>query len=69
MTKKLKRILSDRHIPSHLRQRLPVICDDGGVLTIPGIVARDGAFDKKGKLIIKTYYKSFGNGGINEKEE
>ena len=69
MTKKLKRVLSDLHIPSHLRSRLPVICDDGGVVTIPGIVARDGAFDKKGKLRIKTYYKLCSNGGINEKEE
>jgi len=69
MTKKLKRVFCDLHIPSHLRSRLPIICDDGGVLAVPGIVARDGAFDKKGKLSIKTYFKSFSNGGINEKEE
>ncbi|MBO5313383.1 MAG: tRNA lysidine(34) synthetase TilS [Clostridia bacterium] len=57
MTKKLKRVLSDRHIPSHIRTRLPVICDEMGVLTIPSIIARDGAYSKKGDLIIKTYIR------------
>lgn len=57
VTKKLKRVFCDKHIPSHKRCRLPVICDDKGVLAIPGIVARDGAFNKKGDLTIKTYIK------------
>ena len=55
MTKKLKRILSDLHIPSHERKKLPVICDCDGVLAIPGIVARDGAFNKNGDLTLKIY--------------
>ena len=56
-TKKLKRVLTDLHIPSHERKRLPVICDEKGVLCVPGIIARDGAFDKKGDLIIRIYIK------------
>ena len=56
-TKKLKRVLTDLHIPSHERKRLPVICDEKGVLCVPGIIARDGAFDKKGDLHIRIYIK------------
>ncbi len=63
-TKKLKRVLSDRHIPFHIRSTLPVICDEAGIVAIPGIIARDGAFAKNGDLEIITY-----SGGINEKKE
>ena len=63
-TKKLKRVLADRHIPSHIRPTLPVICDGNGVVAIAGIIARDGAFNKKGDLEIITYI-----GGTNEKKE
>ena len=71
MTKRLKRILSDRHIPSHKRDILPVICDELGVLTIPGIVARDGAYDKSGKIKINIYSRisNSADGGIDEEEE
>ena len=75
MTKKLKRIFSDRHIPSHKRDLLPVICDGLGVLAIPGIVARDGAYSKHGDLIINVYRKEYSridnsaDGGIDEEEK
>lgn len=71
MTKKLKRILSDRHITSHKRDLVPVICDDLGILAIPGIVARDGAFNKKGNLIINTYSRinNSADGGIDEEKK
>ena len=63
MTKKLKRIFADRHIPSHKRDLIPVICDEDGILTIPGILTRDGAFAKGSQgggetIIIKAYTKS-----------
>ena len=63
MTKKLKRIFTDRHIPSHERGLIPVICDGDGVLAIPGIVARDGAFATKkesgeGIITIKVYTRA-----------
>ena len=57
VTKKLKRVFCDKHIPSHERGRLAVICDEAGVLAVPGIIARDGAYCKKGNLTIKTYIK------------
>lgn len=65
ITKKLKKVFTDLHIPSHLRPLLPVICDDLGVLAVPGIVARDKAFDKKGDINIRVY----NYGGSNEKEK
>lgn len=65
ITKKLKKVFTDLHIPSHIRPLLPVICDDLGVLAVPGIVARDKAFDKKGDIIIRVY----NYGGSDEKEE
>lgn len=63
MTKKLKRIFTDRHIPSHERGLIPVICDEDGVLAIPGIVARDGAFASKNQreddiITIKVYTRA-----------
>jgi len=62
MTKKIKRIFADRHIPSHKRDLIPLVCDGEGVLAIPGIVARDGAFVKKSQsdnetITIKVYKK------------
>ena len=44
MTKKVKRMLCDADIPKSLRGRIPVFCDDSGILWIPGFKPRD--FDK-----------------------
>lgn len=49
MNRRLKKLLCDKKIPE--RDRLPVICDDDGVLFVPGIGARDGAADKEGVRI------------------
>ncbi|MBR7101827.1 MAG: tRNA lysidine(34) synthetase TilS [Clostridia bacterium] len=42
MTKKIKRILCDRHIPSHLRSRIPLICDENGIVALGDLCVRDG---------------------------
>lgn len=43
MTKKLKKLLCDKDIPPHLRDRIPLIClPDGSPLWYPGAVFRDG---------------------------
>jgi tRNA(Ile)-lysidine synthase len=57
MTKKVKRILCDNHIPSHLRDKLPIICDDGGIVALPGLCIRDGcrAFKDSDTIEIKFY--------------
>jgi tRNA(Ile)-lysidine synthase len=42
MSKKIKTILCDKHIPSHLRDRIPIICDDNGIVAIGNLCMRDG---------------------------
>lgn len=42
MNKKVKKLLCEKHIESHLRDKIPFICDDNGILVIPGVAVRDG---------------------------
>ena len=35
-TRTVKKLLIDRRIPRHLRERLPVVADDGGVAALAG---------------------------------
>ena len=48
MTRKVKKLLSERKIPLSRRDRLPVICDDSGIIWIPGFPAKDGYEAKDG---------------------
>ncbi len=41
MTRKLKKVFNDRGIPPSVRARIPVICDDKGVVWVPGLPVRD----------------------------
>ncbi|MBQ9151079.1 MAG: tRNA lysidine(34) synthetase TilS [Clostridia bacterium] len=43
MHKSLKKLMCDKKIPPALRDRLPVICDENGILAVPMIGTRDGA--------------------------
>lgn len=43
MHKSVKKLMCDKKIPIALRPRLPIICDDEGILAIPLIGIRDGA--------------------------
>jgi hypothetical protein len=52
MTRKLKKLLCDLKIPD--REKLPVFCDDAGVLFVPGVGIRDGATADNG-LTIKVW--------------
>ena len=59
MTKKVKRILCDAHIPSHLRDKLPIICDDGGICAIADLCVCDRVKPiKNGKNMVINFYKS-----------
>lgn len=60
MTKKLKRVFCDLHIPSHLRDEIPVICDDLGIVCVPGIINRDGVAGRFGEIKIRIYKMSIG---------
>lgn len=55
MTKKLKKLFYDRGIPSHERDKIPVICDELGVVCVPSVVVRDGAKHKCGNTLVKVY--------------
>ena len=46
MHKSVKKLMNEKKIPLELRQRIPVICDDKGILAIPYIGIRDGAAHK-----------------------
>ncbi len=47
MSKSVKKLMCEKKIPPELRYRLPVICDDDGILAIPFVGIRDGAVCKE----------------------
>lgn len=48
MHKSIKKLMCDKKIPIDMRSRIPIICDDKGILAVPFIAVRDGASFKKG---------------------
>lgn len=54
MTKKIKKLFVDSHIPSHLRDKIPLIINDGKVICIPGVIVGDGY---SGKDYIVTVFE------------
>ena len=45
MTHKLKKLFNDRKIPAEIRSRIPVLCDESGVVWVPGFGVRDDGAD------------------------
>ncbi len=43
MHKRIRKLYGERHVPQHLRAKLPLLCDDEGVIAVPGICVRDDA--------------------------
>lgn len=43
MHKSVKKLMCEKKIPLKLRPKLPIVCDDKGILAIPGIAVRDKA--------------------------
>lgn len=43
MSKRIKKLMCDKKIPLDLRPRLPILCDNDGVLAVPLLGVRDGA--------------------------
>ena len=41
--KSLKKLFNEKKIPIELRERIPVICDENGILAVPLVAIRDGA--------------------------
>ncbi len=42
MHKSVKKLMCDKKIPVDIRARLPIICDDSGIVAIPFVAVRDG---------------------------
>ncbi len=47
MKKSAKKLMCDKKIPLDVRYRIPIICDDEGIVAIPFVGIRDGARPKK----------------------
>ena len=55
MTKRLKQLFVDNHIPSHMRDKIPLICLDDNIICVPNIALADGY--KGDDFIIKIFKK------------
>ncbi|MBQ3040291.1 MAG: tRNA lysidine(34) synthetase TilS [Clostridia bacterium] len=55
MTKRLKQIFVDTHLPSHKRDKIPLICMDDEIIAALGVVIADGY--KGNGITIKTFKK------------
>ena len=62
MTRKLKKLFCDRAFSSSEKAKIPVICDESGILFVPGFRVRDGGKkNPERKLFIALAYKSINN--------
>lgn len=52
-TRKLKKLFNDHNVPPALRAGIPILCDDRGIVWIPGIGVRD---DRRGNSCEKKTY-------------
>ena len=48
-SKSIKKLVNEKKIELDIRARLPVICDDSGVVAVPLVAVADGYFTKDGK--------------------
>ena len=58
MHKSVKKLMCDKKIPVHLRDRLPVICDGEGIVAIPLVALRDGV-SAKGDDSVRLYFYAY----------
>ena len=49
--KSLKKLMNEKKVPIEIRDELPVLCDDEGIIWVPYVGARDGINGKNGKVI------------------
>lgn len=54
MTKKVKRMLCDAGIPKSIRSKIPIFCDNEGILWIPGLKPRDSVGITSDKKVYLT---------------
>lgn len=54
MHKRVRKLYSQHSVPLALRARLPLLCDEDGILAVPGICLRDGAAAAQDQKILKV---------------
>jgi len=54
MTRRLKKLYNDRKIPNSLRKLIPVLCDEAGVVWLPGFGVRDDRSRGSGEKLYAT---------------
>ena len=55
MTRKVKKLFCDAKLPGSVRRTLPLLCDEKGIIWIPGFGVRDSKKDQGQKLIYAYY--------------
>ena len=55
-TKSVKKLLQSLKLPASRISVLPILCDDDGILWIPGFPPRDGCAAKEGKALLLYYF-------------
>ena len=63
MTHKLKKVFNDRGIPPIYRERFPILCDDKGIVWVPGLGVRDDGA-KGSSLIVRFATKDAEDGEL-----
>lgn len=60
MHKKIRKLYGQVGVPLYLREQLPLLCDEDGVLAVPGICLRDGSLPHPGEktLYVRIYFKN-----------
>ena len=49
MTRKVKKLLAEKHLPEEFRRCLPIVFDEEGILWLPGFPVRDGMTGENGE--------------------
>ena len=63
MTRKLKKLFNDRKIPPSVRPFIPIVCDEKGIVFVPGFGVRDDSVSADEK---KDLYIAVCIGKVNE---
>lgn len=58
-SKSIKKLVNEKKIELDIRARLPVICDDAGVVAVPFVAVADGYYTKDGKNCISPLKLKF----------
>ena len=56
MHKKLKKLFCEKKIPLDMRAKLPIFCDEEGILWVPTVALREKAKGDGKKIQITLFY-------------